>query len=149
MIDGVLVLPLRQIPDERGKIMHMLRCDAPHFEKFGEIYFSTVHPGVIKAWHIHSEMVLNYAVVSGSVKLALYDERDDSPTKGEVQEMVVGDGNYVLVQIPPGVWNGFMGVGTQTAIVANCSTTPHDPQEISRVDPLENHIPYDWALKHR
>lgn len=129
--------------------MHMLRSDAPHFEKFGEIYFSTVHPGVIKAWHLHSEMVLNYAVISGSVKLALYDERDDSPTKGEVQEMVVGDGNYVLVQIPPGVWNGFMGVGTETAIVANCSTTAHDPQEISRVDPLDNHIPYDWALKHR
>jgi dTDP-4-dehydrorhamnose 3,5-epimerase len=149
MIDGVLIHPLKQIADERGKIMHMLRCDDPHFEKFGEIYFSTVYPGVIKGWHIHSEMVLNYAVVSGNIKMVLYDDREDSPTYRELQEVFVGEANYVLVRVPPGVWNGFKGVGITPAIVANCSTTPHDPQEISRMDPFENHIPYDWALKHR
>ena len=71
MIEGVKVIPLRQIPDERGKIMHMLRADDPHFEKFGEIYFSVVFPGVVKGWHLHKEMTLNYAVVSGNIKLAL------------------------------------------------------------------------------
>ncbi len=148
MIDGVLVLPLRQIPDERGKIMHMLRHDSPHFEQFGEIYFSVVNPGVIKAWHIHSEMTLNYACVSGTIRLGLYDEREDSPTKGEAQNIYIGESNYCLVRIPPDVWNGFKGVGVNAAIVANCSTTAHDPGEISRLDPFENHIPFDWNLKH-
>ncbi len=148
MIDGVLVLPLRQIPDERGKIMHMLRHDSPHFEQFGEIYFSVVNPGVIKAWHIHSEMTLNYACVSGMIRLGLYDDRENSPTKGEAQNIYIGESNYCLVRIPPGVWNGFKGVGVNPAIVANCSTTAHDPNEISRLDPFENHIPFDWNLKH-
>ncbi len=149
MIDGVLVHPLRQIPDERGKIMHMLRSNDPHFERFGEIYFSTVYPGVVKGWHIHKEMTLNYAVVHGRIKLVLYDERDGSPSKGTVQEIFLGEGNYALVKIPPMVWNGFKGVGTETAIVANCSDLPHDPDEISRVDPHTSHIPYDWSRRDR
>jgi dTDP-4-dehydrorhamnose 3,5-epimerase len=148
MIDGVLIHPLRQIPDERGRIMHMLRADDPHFERFGEIYFSQVYPGVIKGWHRHRVMTLNYAVLSGVIKLALYDERPASSTKGEVMQLFVGDGNYVLVRIPPGVWNGFKGVGTAPALVANCATHVHDAAEIERLDPLKNHIPYDWSLKH-
>jgi dTDP-4-dehydrorhamnose 3,5-epimerase len=149
MIDGVLIHPLRQIPDERGKIMHMLRCTDPHFEQFGEIYFSVVYPGVIKGWHIHKKMTLNYAVVSGMIKLVLYDERQHSPTRGQVQELFLGESNYMLVKIPPGVWNGFKGIGTAPATVANCATIPHDPEEIDRLDPFDPRIPYDWALKHR
>jgi len=149
MIEGVLIVPLRQIPDERGKIMHMLRADAEHYRGFGEIYFSTVYPGVVKGWHLHRAMTLNYAVVRGAVKLALYDERPDSPSRGEVAEVYLGDGNYALAQIPPGVWNGFQGLGPEPAIVANCATLPHDPQEITRLDPVRNHIPYDWGLRHR
>lgn len=149
MIDGVLIHPLRQIPDERGKIMHMLRVDDPHFERFGEIYFSVVYPGVIKGWHIHRVMTLNYAVVSGTIKLALYDERPASPTRGEVMELFLGEASYSLVRIPAGVWNGFKGVGTAPAIVANCSTHPHDPTEIERMDPFTDRIPYHWELQHR
>ena len=149
MIDGVLLVPLRKIPDERGVVMHMLRCDDPHFEQFGEIYFSVVYPGVIKGWHLHKEMTLNYAVVSGMIKLVLYDDRSDSRTQGELQEFFVGDSNYVLVRIPPRVWNGFKGIGVMPAIVANCATLPHDPEEIVRMDPFDSHIPYDWALKHQ
>jgi dTDP-4-dehydrorhamnose 3,5-epimerase len=149
MIEGVLIHPLRQIPDERGKIMHMLRSDDPHFERFGEIYFSVVYPGVVKGWHIHKEMVLNYACVAGMIKLVLYDDRAESPTHGQLQEIFLGEQNYALVRVPSGVWNGFKGIGTDPAIVANCATIPHDPAEIARMDPFENHIPYDWSLKHR
>jgi len=149
MIDGVLVHPLKKIPDERGAVMHMLRCDDPHFERFGEIYFSVVYPGVVKGWHVHSRMTLNYAVVSGVIKLVLYDDRADSPTRGEVQELFVGDSNYVLVRVPPRVWNGFKGVGVTPAIVANCATIPHDPDEITRLDPGDPQIPYDWSLRER
>jgi dTDP-4-dehydrorhamnose 3,5-epimerase len=149
MIHGVSIHPLTQILDERGKIMHMLRADDPHFERFGEIYFSTIYPGVVKAWHLHKEMALNYAVVSGTIKLVLYDDRLGSTTYGEVMELFVGEGNYVLVKIPPLVWNGFKGISATPAIVANCATLPHDPDEISRIDPFDNSIPYDWEIKHR
>lgn len=148
MIDGVVVTPLRQISDERGKIMHMLRSDDPQFERFGEIYFSMAYPGAIKAWHLHTKMTLNYAVVAGMVKLVLYDPRPSSPTKGEVQEIFLGEQNYARVKIPPGIYNGFKGVGPTPAIVANCSTIPHDPAEIQRLDPFSKDIPYSWDLRH-
>jgi len=149
MIKGVEIKQLRKIPDERGTIMHMLRCDDELFEKFGEIYFSKVYPDVVKGWHIHSEMTLNYAVITGMIKLVLYDEREGSETKGQIQEIFLGEDNYSLVKIPPNIWNGFKGIGNKTAIVANCTTIPHRQDEISRIDPFSNHIPYDWNLKQR
>ena len=148
MIDGVEIFPLRQIIDERGSVMHMLRADAPHFQGFGEIYFATVNPGAIKGWHIHKLMTLNYAVPHGQVKLVLYDDREGSPTRGELMELFVGAGNYVLVRIPPMVWNGVKGLGQTPSIVANCPSHPHDPEEIDRLDPFSDRIPYDWALRH-
>jgi dTDP-4-dehydrorhamnose 3,5-epimerase len=147
-IDGLLVTPLRRIPDERGAIFHMLRCDDGHFQSFGEIYFSMVHPGAIKAWHIHQRMTLNYAVPVGSVKFVCYDDRVGSPTRGNVAELFLGDHNYVLVTVPPMVWNGFKGYGEHAALVANCATIPHDPDEIYRKDPFTPDIPYDWSLRH-
>ncbi len=148
MIDGVHVRPLRRIADERGTIMHMLRADDPHFEEFGEIYFSTIYPGIIKGWHIHARMTLNYAVVSGAIKLVLYDDREHSATRGEIQQVILGPDSYSLVTIPPMIWNGFKGIGTTTSIVANCATIPHDPDEIKRRDPFDPSIPYDWAVRH-
>lgn len=149
MIHGVKVKPLRQICDERGKVMHMLRADDPDFSGFGEIYFSTVFPGAIKGWHIHRKMVLNYAVPHGRIKFVLFDDREDSPTRGEVNELFLGPDSYQLVTVPPLVWNGFKGVGTEMALVANCASIPHDATEIDRLDPFDSRIPYDWALKHR
>lgn len=147
MIKDVRIHPLRQILDERGKVMHMLRYDDPHFERFGEIYFSWVYPGVIKGWHWHKKMTLNYAVPVGMIKLVLYDDREGSSTRGEIQEIFTGEDNYVLITIPPGIWNGFKGIGVKPAMVANCATEPHDPDEIVRMDPFTDKIPYDWSLK--
>lgn len=149
LIDGVKITPKRQIMDERGKVMHMLKTSDPEFGTFGEIYFSCVNPGAIKAWHIHKEMTLNYAVPSGNIKFVLYDEREGSPTHGVLQEIFLGPDNYALVTVPPMVWNGFKGIGTQPAIVANCASHYHTAGEIDRCDPLDCHIPYDWALQHR
>lgn len=149
MIDGVQITPLRQIVDERGKVMHMLRADVPQFAGFGEIYFSCVWPGAIKGWHCHERMVLNYAVPQGTVKFVLYDDRPRSPTCGRLQEVFIGSANYVLVTVPPLIWNGFKGIGDELAIVANCASIPHDPAEIKRKDPFDPSIPYDWALQHQ
>jgi len=149
MIDGVVVQPLKQMLDERGKVMHMLRASDPWYVGFGEIYFSLVYPGVVKGWHLHRRMVLNYAVPHGRVKLVLFDDREGSATRGELMELFLGPDHYALVQVPALVWNGFKGVGTEPALVANCASLPHDPDEIVRLDPFENHIPYDWALRNR
>lgn len=148
MIAGVQVIPLRRIPDERGTIFHMLKCTDPHFRQFGEIYFSTVYPGIIKGWHKHREMTLNYSCIEGRIKLALYDDRADSPTKGELMEVFLGPDNYSLVIIPPEVWNGFKGLSSPYAILANCCTHPHDPSRSERRDPLSDLIPYCWDVKH-
>jgi dTDP-4-dehydrorhamnose 3,5-epimerase len=149
MIDGVVVTPLKQILDERGKVMHMLRSDDAVFKQFGEIYFSCVYPGAIKGWHLHKKMILNYAVPHGNIKFVLYDDRADSPTKGELQELFLGVDNYYLVTVPALVWNGFKGVGTDMAIVANCASICHAGNEIIRKDPFDSSIPYDWSLQHR
>lgn len=144
MIEGVVLKDLNVLSDERGKVMRMLRCDDEHFEKFGEIYFSIVYPGKVKGWHLHKRMIQHYAVPEGMIKLVLYDDRQDSPTKGKLTELFVGENNYILVKIPPGVWNGFRGEGDKPALIANCATIPHDAEEIVRLDPWSKKIPYDW-----
>lgn len=149
MIDGVRVTPLDQILDERGKVMHMLRSDLDLFGGFGEIYFSCVYPGAIKGWHLHKKMILNYAVPHGNIKFVLYDDRVGSPTRWEIQEIFMGPDHYCLVTVPPMIWNGFKGIGTEMAIVANCASIPHDPEEMERRDPSDPSIPYDWEIKHR
>ena len=148
MIEGVKVVSLLQIPDERGTVMHMLKRTDPHFVRFGEIYFTTVHPGVVKGWHKHERMTLNYACVYGRIKLVLYDDRDGSVTRGEVMEQGLGPDEYYLVQIPTNVWNSFKGLGQETSIVANCATEPHTKEFTEAQDPFgESRIPYDWSVQ--
>ncbi len=149
MINGVKVKQLRAIPDERGRLMEILRADDPEFIKFGQVYMTTVRPGVVKAWHHHRKQTDNMAVVSGLAKIVLYDGRDGSPTHGEVNEFFVGEHNPILVQIPNGVYHGMKGVGDREAIIVNTVTEPynHEKPDEFRVHPHDNDIPYDWAQK--
>ncbi len=147
MIEGVIVTKLKQIFDERGKVMHMLRNDQNIFSKFGEIYFSYTYPNVVKAWHFHKEMTLNYAVLFGQIKLVLYDDRKDSPTKGNLMELYSSPENYNLITVPPKIWNGFKTVGSKPAMLANCSDIPHDDSEVLRKDFKDSSIPYNWNIK--
>ncbi len=149
MIEGLQVIPLSRIPDERGTIYHMLKCTDPHFRQFGEIYFSSIYPGVIKGWHKHREMTLHYACIEGRIKLVLFDDRGGSSTRGELVELFLGPDNYSLVVIPPNLWNGFKGMSAPYAMMANCCTHPHDPSRSERMDPFHNSIPYNWDVKHR
>lgn len=145
-IEGVVIKKLNKIPDERGCILHMLKKEDKEFNGFGEIYFSTIYPDVIKGWHIHKEMELNYSVVCGEIKMVLFDDREGSKTKGNLMEIFLGERNHLLVKVPPLVWNGFKGIGLKEAIVANCSTISHQLDEIDRLDPFSKNIPYDWDL---
>ena len=82
------------------------------------------------------------------MKLALYDDRDGSATRGVVQEAFLGDANSMPVRIPPMIWNGVKGLGQAPAVIANCATFPHDPDEIGQLDPFSPDIPHDWSMRH-
>ncbi len=147
LIDGVKIKKLRVIPDERGRLMEMLRCDDDLFIKFGQAYITTAYPGVVKGWHYHKKQTDNFAVVKGMMKVVLYDSREGSPTKGEVNEFFMGVHNPMLLQIPTYVYHGFKCISEEEAMVVNCPTEPYnysEPDEF-RVHPHENDIPYDWA----
>ena len=151
MIEGVKIKSLRVIPDERGRLMEILRADDELFVKFGQVYMTTVYPGVVKAWHYHKKQTDNITCVHGMIKLVLYDARSGSPTYGEVNELFIGVHNPQLVQIPPLVYHGIKGISVEEAIVINIPTEPYDyehPDEY-RVDPYSGEVPYDWRRKDR
>ncbi len=149
LIHGVSARRGKVIPDQRGRLGEIMRADDPRFEKFGQVYFTTTYPGVVKAWHFHKKQTDNFYVVKGTVKIALYDQRDDSPTKGQVNEVYLGEHCPGLLTIPPGIQHGWMGVGNTEAYILNIVSEMYDytsPDEY-RTDPHDNHIPYEWARK--
>lgn len=149
MIQDVRVKQLKVIPDERGRLMEMLRADDDFFRKFGQVYMTTAYPGVVKAWHYHKKQWDHFVCVRGMMKVVLYDSRENSSTKGEVNEFFLGDHRQIMVQIPPLVFHGFKCVSDHEAIIVNCPTEMYDyanPDEF-RVDPHKNDIPYNWGRK--
>ena len=149
MIDGVQIKKLQVIPDERGRLMEVLRRDDEMFEKYGQVYITTAYPGIVKGWHYHKIQSDNICVVKGMMKIVLYDSRDGSPTKGEVNEFFVGIHNPILIHIPAFVFHGFKCISEEDAIAINVPTEKYnyDKPDEYRIDPFDNDIPYDWAIK--
>ena len=149
MINGVRTKRLKVIPDERGRLMEILRCDDAEFSKFGQVYMTTAYPDVVKGWHYHKKQEDNLSVVEGMIKLVLFDQRADSPTHGEANEFFLGKHNPMLVHIPPMVLHGFKCIGEEEAIVINVVTEPYnydEPDEF-RIPPQSDEIPYRWELR--
>lgn len=144
MIEGVKITKLKQIKDKRGRIMHMLRSDSKVFKKFGEIYFSTINPGITKAWHLHKEATLNYVCIKGKIKLALYDDRIKSSSFGKFFKITLSSKNYFLVTIPPFIWNGFKNLHDSESIIANCLDLPHNEKEMVRKKFNDNYFKFNW-----
>ena len=144
MIDGVKITSLKIISDNRGSVMHMMRKDSPVYKSFGEIYFSTIFKDSVKAWHLHKNSTLNYVCVKGKVKLVLFDDRENSATKGKFQELTLSPINYFMVSIPPNIWNGFKGEDIPESIIANCLDLPHDEKEMVRLKPEDKKFNYKW-----
>jgi dTDP-4-dehydrorhamnose 3,5-epimerase len=148
-IVGVRTKALRPIADERGWLMEVLRSDETELlPKFGQVYVSATYPGVVKAWHYHKHQVDNFACVAGMVKLVLVDTRDDSPTKGMVNEFFIGALNPLLVQVPNLVYHGWKCISIEPSLVVNVPTEPYDhasPDEY-RLDP-HGTLPYDWTRR--
>jgi dTDP-4-dehydrorhamnose 3,5-epimerase len=149
LIEGVKAKPARVFPDERGRLGEILRCDDEFYEKFGQIYFTTTYPGVVKAWHWHKLQTDNFYVAKGTIKIALYDTRESSKTKGSVNQIYMSEHTPAVLRIPPGVCHGWMCVGTDEAYIINLTTEAYNyskPDEF-RIHPHDNEIPYDWTRK--
>jgi dTDP-4-dehydrorhamnose 3,5-epimerase len=149
MISGVKIKKLKVIPDERGRLMEIIRSDDELFIKFGQLYLTTAYPGVVKGWHYHKNQVDNFCVIQGMMKVVLYDSRDDSSTKGEINEFFLGEHNPMVLQIPKLVIHGFKCISAQEAICLNCPTELYNYEEPDeyRIDPHKNDIPYKWERK--
>lgn len=149
MIEGVKVKDLKVIPDGRGRLMEILRCDDEMFTKFGQVYVSATYPGVVKGWHIHRVQVDNIVCVSGMLKLVMYDAREGSKTKGEINEFFLGVHKPILVQVPNGVCHGWKCISAEEALVVNCVTEPYryENPDQENLPPFGNEIPYDWKKR--
>lgn len=149
MIEGVIVKKLRVIPDERGRLMEILRADDEMFKGFGQVYMTTAYPGVVKGWHYHKKQYDNMAVVRGMMKIVLYDGRKESDTYGQINEIFAGEHNPVIVHVPPYVYHGFKCISLEEAQVVNIPSETYNYQEPDefRVDPHDSSIPYDWHRK--
>ena len=149
MIEGVSIKPLRVLPDQRGRLMEILRNDDDIFTKFGQVYITTAYPGVVKAWHYHKIEEDNFAVPFGMVQIGLYDSRENSPTRGEANTFFAGIHNPILVHVPPLVYHGFKNVGTEEAIIINIPTEVYryDQPDEYRLDPHDGDIPFDWTRR--
>ena len=150
-IEGVKTKQLRVISDERGNLMEIMRCDDPEFIKFGQVYMTTVYPGVVKGWHYHKKQTDSFCVLRGMIKLVLFDQRSNSSTSGEINEFFLGVHNPMMVQISPGVMHGFKCIGENEAIIINLVTEPYNYEEPDefRVPPYDDSIPYNWKIKER
>ena len=149
MIEGVRTKKLRAIPDERGRLMELLRSDDDLFIRFGQAYITSAYPGVVKAWHYHKKQHDTFACIVGMMKVVLFDNRDGSPTNGEINEFFIGVHNPMLLQIPPDVMHGFKCISKNEAIVLNCPTEAYNyeqPDEF-RLPAHSPDIPYDWNRK--
>jgi dTDP-4-dehydrorhamnose 3,5-epimerase len=149
LIHGLMVHPLKVIPDERGRVMEIMRRDDPFFSGFGQVYVTTVYPGIVKAWHFHKIQEDRFTCIRGMVKAVFYDERGDSPTRGYINEIYVGEHNPCLIIIPSGIYHGWKCIGDCEAYVINIPSEPYnrsDPDEY-RVAPHSGKIPYDWTTR--
>ena len=150
MIEGIKTKKLKMAVDERGRLMEILRSDDNEFIKFGQVYITTNNPGVVKAWHLHKVQIDYVACVKGTIKLAIHDPRDGSPTRGQTDEFIIGEHNPVLVVIPPGVYHGWMNIGDTESIVVNAPTEVYnyDKPDEFRLPYNSPEIPYSWEIKH-
>jgi dTDP-4-dehydrorhamnose 3,5-epimerase len=133
----IIVTPLQRIPAMGGDVWHALKASDTGFAGFGEVYFSWVEPGAVKAWKLHRRMTLNLVVPLGNVRFVFHREASETFMVEDV-----GDDNYVRLTAPPGVWFGFQGLGDRSSLVTNVADIEHDPDEVERRP--ESAFAYGW-----
>lgn len=150
LIEGIEVKELKKNVDERGFLCEILRKDWGMFDEFAMTYASVTYPGIVRAWHRHPRTKQKdiFCVVRGMAKIVVYDDRESSPTKGLLNEFVLGEDNMILLKIPGECWHGFKALGTNPVVFLNFPTKLYNyenPDE-ERLSPDTNKIPYNWGL---
>lgn len=139
MIKGLMSKKLCPNIDQRGLLCEIMREDWDIYEDVKMTYYSKSYPGVIRAWHRHVRGQTDFFIVPvGNIKVAVYDDREDSPTRGEINDFILGEDNLILLKIPGDCWHGFKVVGDKPAILINMPTRLYDYE-----NPDEERIPYD------
>ena len=109
MIKDVVISDIKTHTDSRGFFREIFRF-SENYENIsvGQISHSRVQKGVIKGWHGHVyQHQWNY-VTTGLLKVALLDNRKDSPTYLNLIEKIVGDDKHPFAYyFPPGVLHGY------------------------------------------
>ncbi len=141
-MEGVLLTPLKQIYHPKGDVFHGLKKSDPGFSDFGEAYFSSVHSGDIKPWKKHIRMTLNLIVPVGKIRFVMYDDRSDSPTKGQTFAVEIGSDNYQRLTVSPGIWMAFEGLDDGLNLLLNLADMEHDPDEVERAELDRFQYPY-------
>jgi dTDP-4-dehydrorhamnose 3,5-epimerase len=150
LIDEVIVKNLKVIPDERGRLIEILRNDDEIFDRFGQVYVSVTNPGVIKGWHMHKLQNDFIACIKGMLKLVLFDNRKHSDTNGEINEFFIGDHNPVMIKVPKDVYHGWKCISKTEAVAINIPTLEYnyDAPDEYRLPFNSELIPYNWDLRH-
>lgn len=134
-IKGVELHPLKHITVPKGDIFHALKSTDEGYTGFGEAYFSQIESGAIKGWKRHNRMTLNIIVPVGKIKFVVYDDREDSKTKGMFQEIILSpEDNYQRLTLAPGLWMAFQGMSENISMLMDIIPEPHDPSEADRKD---------------
>ena len=138
-LNEINVTPLQRISTLGGDVMHAMKRTDPGYFGFGEVYFSWVEAGVIKAWKCHQRMTLNLVVLLGEVSFVFHltDQKDGFRVED------IGEERYVRLTVPPGIWFGFQGKSLGRSLLMNVADLPHDPEEVLRKSVEE--IQYDWS----
>lgn len=146
MIEGVYVTPLKQIFHPKGDIFHAVKNTDLGFDGFGEAYFSTIKPLMVKAWKRHFKMTLNLVCIKGEIHFVLYDSREESHSYGQFMEITLSPAkHYCRLTVPPHVWMGFKGIDESDSLLLNIANIPHDPTEQENIPMEESPIVFDWT----
>ncbi len=143
MLEGVQLSPIKIVTDERGSVIKMFDANHPNFHRFGEIYFSVVNPGFVKAWKLHKASYSNLMATEGHVHFVLYDAREGSSTFGQFQEVDLNSNDRQLLVIPPGIMYGWKNAIDHPSTIANCASETYSPEE--SVNPPRETLQYDWG----
>jgi len=144
-IAGVVLTQLKTIFHPKGNVFHAMKKSDAGFNGFGEAYFSTANCGDVKGWKKHIRMTMNLVVPVGEIRFVIYDDRNESSTKGSFFDVCLSQQNYQRLTVPPGVWMGFKGIGNGLNLVLNLADMVHDQEECENIT-LES-IPYEWGVE--
>ena len=138
-VNKILITPLKRIQVDGGDVLHGMKRSDPGYLDFGEVYFSIVESGAVKAWKRHLRMTLNFVVPLGEVLFAFEDQ------DGAYREVVLGENRYARLTVPPNIWFGFKGLFPPRSILVNIASIQHDPKEVEHRDIGE--VNYNWKVK--